>query len=852
MNNLSNIKFYNSKGFLVNSRIEEDTMYVYINMDTTSVGLVQSQTIYVLEDVYNGGTNVLSKPKLKSDNTISLIDNEFSLFKVDNDLKEIITSFDHQTLISDNFDDSVETFVGGKRQELLPVPTPIVLNVMFRSNEDGNYTADLTLTNNEYKIVIVLYCESEGTDDRLITLLSRFGENITKNEEIIFRESDISDDIQSSIILNQKRKDLLNNISSLPYLSSIKGLEFIIEFFGYSDIMTVKEFYYDTDNDKIIMFEHDDTKSNRTNYQKLSNFGLFYQLNKIVDDSFDEFNNPNTEDVFTIPIEDIIIKLFALKNYISSRQIGGVSRIIDIIGERINFRSYRIQNWNKHVEYVSVDKQVYPELELSDFTKYIIDLRTLNIGVCHLDPDDDLNPLQIGTIQNCYVGYFSNYYQTELTLFDEPNIDIGAVAVLRNSTFDISWNEADVSWFVENQPITITWLNIGGLYYHTTRFKIYKDGFSKTIEIDNLSGDSIEIILPYIGKYNVTLTLIGYNNLISKRTFYDYFEVKQKEVEFTQFFRYHDKNLQVFETNNMSFDILYNDWNSVIYDNGEFNIDNGEVNFKTYELINFITHKNKRGFGELNWEEYNDDSWINLEYLSWRDTQYNTKKLAIGIIDNFVLGETIQINNFEYTIPLTHNVSNYAGLANILNNFTDDYTFTHKKDYLNNDFIEFVSPFDGLDTNFYVGTNGNTGIESNINLCSWDKFINVNFSSWGDMVVSWDNTNKLYRSDVVEEEFNIDNIRYYTNEMVCPTFVPIFFTTDNSKIVGKTNATYNFYDINNNIIDTIDGLNVCKRFENSGIYTVECIITDTNGNQTKIIKQKIIKILKHNEFRLYK
>jgi hypothetical protein len=612
--------------------------------------------------------------------------------------------------------------------------------------------------------------------------------------------------------------------------------------------MTIKEFYYDDKNEKIVSFYYDDLISDRTKFSKMSNFGLFYQLNKPTDE-VDEFDNPITVDTFTIPINEIIIKFFALRKYIESRSIGGVSRIIDIVGEKTKFSSYIIQFWTTLSHLTFVDKQVYPEVEKLNFTDYIIDLRNKNIGVCEYDPDDDLSNEQIGINSNCYVGYFANYYQDSIELNDEPNIEIGAVLSVRNTTFDISWTNADISWDTDSESVEVTWLNIGGLSYHTTKFEFIGNNFKKEILLLNSIGDSVEVILPYIGNYDMTVTLIGYNNLISKRTFHNYIDVKMKEVEFMQFFRFHERDLQFFETCYLSWEDLHVDWNSVIYNNSEFVIDDGEINFGTYELINYILYDTKGGFGELNWLEYRDESWENLEYLSWEDIIYKTKKLAYSIIDNFRHNDTIQIHDINLDIPSTINISNYTGLANHFNSLTDEYVFTHKIDFVNNDFIEVLSTKVGISENYFIGTNGDTEIEAKYNLDNWSKFSMHQFGSWNDMIVSWNNTKKLYRTDSYDEAFTLDNIRFYKNEMVCPKFIPIFFTVDDSSIVGKTNATFEIYDEIGNMIDSLDGLNICKRFDETGLYTIVCKITDTNGNTQTLHKNNIIKITEHNGYR---
>ena len=840
MVNFDNLRVFNKNGDLLNHHIENNVIRIPVNLQKVSTNLIETERLYILEEVTDGNILGLSKPKFFSQTTLLLNDNEFSFFKIDQNTSFINTNINGDYFLDQFIDDSNESYQQNKRVVTSFNPTPMVIDVMFMSREDGGFSADATLKYND-ELRFELYCETEEADERLVNLLSRFGESLSQNEEIIFRESDVNDDHKSNILLNTKRKELLNSINEITHLTSIRGLEFIIEYFGYSDIVEIKEYYYDKNINKIISFKHDDFVSNREKYTKLSEFGLTYKLNEITDE-VNEFGLPKLKDTFPIPIEEIIIKFVALKNYIEARSIGGVSKIIDIIGERLNFSGILIKNWTNKNETFGISKQTCPTYDLKYVTQFIDDLRKYETLVCPYPQTQDLSAIQIGGINQCYVGYFANTFKDDVDFFDEPNLPIGGIVELRNSTFDVAWEDIDIVWLNNNSPLTITWQNIGGIDYTRCKWIIKNNrGFLKEVELYGVNMQNIiTVILPHDGHYDVVLELYGYNNLISRTVDKNSIYIKLKEVELTTFHKLHNKDLQVWESCYLPFGGIYADWNDIIYDNSQFITSFGELSMRTYSMVNYPMFKTKDGYGELSFYDLSMISWNEYGYMTWNDHTYNTKILPRAIIDTFIPGDTIQINDVVLAIP-NINIYNFVGLVDSFNQQTDEYEFVIRKDNNNNTFVE-VTPSVENYHGFIIGTNGNSAIGSSWDLNTWDLFSNHNEIVWTNIPTTWVNSTSLFFANGVDEEFNHNNLRFFRNEFECPQYVPIFFSIDDCDMVGKTKCEYVIKKSNGESYSSYNGLYYCKRFAEKGFYSVECTITDTNGNTNKIHKNNIIKI----------
>jgi hypothetical protein len=217
---------------------------------------------------------------------------------------------------------------------------------------------------------ISLRGEAQGEDERLQKLLENFGRSVTENQELILRDSDVFEDLPNYLLLNEKRKEMLLQGDQIwPYLGSYKGLVNIINWFGYYDIR-IKEYwlnvnkndaYYGKYKQIQIPFQLEargvpygiEMMPSKV-YKKTNKFGLFYDLNK-ESGVLDENGVPQTVDAFQFSNQEVLIKLFALKQYLEGSFIPLNAKIVDIVGEGVYFERYAANTWNDRVEQFVVE-----------------------------------------------------------------------------------------------------------------------------------------------------------------------------------------------------------------------------------------------------------------------------------------------------------------------------------------------------------------------------------------------------------------------------------------------------------------------------------------------------------------
>lgn len=240
-----------------------------------------------------------------------------------------------------------------------------------------------------------LYGETEAEDERFKLVLENFGKKIDPEYEYIFRESDISEDLPNFEILNKKRKELLLEGDNIyPYMGSYKALINIINFFGYYDLR-IKEYFLNVDVNasnfgKYLHIQVPKTESQRKElrqawsivpsnvYKKTSLFGLFYDLNRATDEE-DIYGIPEVVDSFDFTPEEVLIKLFGLKELLKSEYLPLNARIYDITGEGIYFERIRINSWADNLNHLVVDLGTRPTFAIYPETVgYVTDLRRMD------------------------------------------------------------------------------------------------------------------------------------------------------------------------------------------------------------------------------------------------------------------------------------------------------------------------------------------------------------------------------------------------------------------------------------------------------------------------------------------
>jgi len=259
---------------------------------------------------------------------------------------------------------------------------------------------------------VTFYGETEEEDVRLDTMLENLGDRISAQDFKIFDDTDINEALPDYIKLNQKRKELLLEWSNIfPFTGAYKALINVLKYFGY-DQVTLKEYWLNikeangenAENVKRLRYKQtpiedlfsDEPKTSNIDhslypsrlYKKTSKFGLFYDITR---DSgkFDNDGIPIVEEAFIFSNEEVLVKLFALKQKLKNYFLPLNARIVDIIGEAIFYSRYDINVWQDLVRVDDVELNINPcvSIEPNEGCSLITDLTAENFLGIKVPPD---------------------------------------------------------------------------------------------------------------------------------------------------------------------------------------------------------------------------------------------------------------------------------------------------------------------------------------------------------------------------------------------------------------------------------------------------------------------------------
>jgi len=283
---------------------------------------------------------------------------------------------------------------------------------------------------------IDFYGEITGEDERFSTLLDNLGRAFYNSDSIILRDHDPEEPLPNYNEINEKRKELLVAGEEIfPYIGSYKGLINAIKFFGYQDLR-IKEYWLNLSYQKatsessilsnqlfldsikaqslkngygqsyqvndildnpnsgkymltqtygpneegeyVLNIQSEDTLVPSRSLKKTSLFGLFYDLNKVTDD-VDDYGYPVVQDAFKFTQEEVLIKLFALKERLKRDYLPLNARIIDITGEGVYFEVYNLKSWTDKMVRMDVNSGLHFSIKSNPDFGFIEDLRNFSI-----------------------------------------------------------------------------------------------------------------------------------------------------------------------------------------------------------------------------------------------------------------------------------------------------------------------------------------------------------------------------------------------------------------------------------------------------------------------------------------
>ena len=314
-------------------------------------------------------------------------------------------------------------------------------------------SAGVTGANVSKILEVNFYGQIIAEDERLKVLANNLGRAFNNEDSIILRNHDPKEPLPNYEEINEKRKELLLAGEEIfPYIGSYKGLINALKFFGYQDLR-IKEYWLnldfsedegltppslknqialneiktqrlgsgsqsyqikdvldnpnsgkyrmeqtygpDAEGNYVLDVSSQNTLIPSNTYKKTSLFGLYYDINKVTSET-DEYGYPIVVDSFQFTQEEVLIKLFGLKQKLKRDYLPLNARIIDITGEGVYFSVVNTRAWVDFTEVQDIKSGNYFDFRVNPDLAYIEDLRNFNIK-------PDALPIQTPSV------YYNNY-----------------------------------------------------------------------------------------------------------------------------------------------------------------------------------------------------------------------------------------------------------------------------------------------------------------------------------------------------------------------------------------------------------------------------------------------------------
>lgn len=279
---------------------------------------------------------------------------------------------------------------------------------------------------------IQFYGQIIGEDSRLDVLTQNLGRAFYGSDSVILRNHDPYEILPNYVEINEKRKELMVAGEEIfPYIGSYKGLIGALKFFGYQDLR-IKEYWLNLNYNKVTLqplqenqsfldnYENpafpnsqnliadvldnensgkytliqtygpnedgeyvldvagEDTLVPSRTYKKTALFGLYYDIVR-ANDQLDPYGYPITQETFLFTQEEVLLKLFALKERLKQSYLPINARIVDITGEGVYFNVYNTKEWTDFLDRSDVDSGNNFDFIVNPDFGFIEDLRAFGV-----------------------------------------------------------------------------------------------------------------------------------------------------------------------------------------------------------------------------------------------------------------------------------------------------------------------------------------------------------------------------------------------------------------------------------------------------------------------------------------
>ena len=903
-----------------NSGIWEGSIY----LDEVSAGLYETVNIFILEEVgyyYSGQLSSDLQYRLVQPIENSVGSKLFCRWLDDKDTSKHIIMYgaqikDGQSVVLEHKDltldlqlQNVAPFTTGngfKIYEKNDFKTlsnqALQLNIALKSDQDGPHRRVLGI----YDIVngietqvaqITFYGEVVAEDERLRVLLQNFGATLDEGDFLLFKEHDISEQAVDYKLLNRKRKELLLELHNIkPFVGTYKAILNAIDFFGYNNI-TLKEYWMSIDKSREsfgklfaipvpnssvrgeMLRKKLTVKVPSSTMKKTSRFSLVYRLNE-PNGGFDQWDIPTVDEIFEFTPEEILIKLYGLKQKLQREYLPLNSKIVDITAEGDYFTQRNINVWNIQngigffSEGHNIEFKVLPEgrtLFVEDMALVLQSVLDKNDPVYQfyldLQPADlaNLTTAQKQQLEDIYTEFYEFYIERDLRTFN-VDIPVACPIILNGSeSFKDTWDDANFTWddaIDPNQLLLITWNNWWKRWVYEVEWLVTgPNGFTYEVrgDIDNYL--KIPVIVPYEGKYAVEMRVY---DLFGHRSHYrekDFFEVNLKDVELYGIYRWlestswNDKGL-IWDKTGGYWDraqdnkVLIDDAIASLYwtlDRSNYLHDESQgIRFSM--VRRYIDSFSETGFSETKgpyqWDECRF-RWKDTVHNWWDGTRVGSDLTASFKVYDIENGDQIQIT---FKDPVTDVISTGSHTivsptpSSPINTPQYEAEWEAIRDELNNSTDPIIQKFNW--NAIFHDTDGDGYADAFLYMLAVGKEYSKNYDF--ESVTVTPNGSSLVSVDgelhVVHYNPGFDDTRMFKSYAEVERSTHVTIAADATNMPGIKNPKWTIVNNNSGINDIYyDSMWLTYIFQDPGTYEIMLEIEDTNGNRN-LVKRNMINV----------
>jgi len=781
----------------------------------------------------------------------------------------------------------------------------IIFNLGLHSETEGSHLRWLELVMSTGQVIayIKLYGEVVGEDERLGVLLDNMGMSVPVSDMVIFKDHDIDEVGTDWILLNAKRKEMLlegHNIK--PYVGTYKALINAVKFYGYNNL-TIKEYWLDinkksqnfgklraipvTDVDSPGYSVNVSTGINKPNgtAKKTSRFSLTYRINKPTG-LYDEWDTPLVQEVYDYSPEEVLVKLYALKNKLQRDYLPLYAKIVDITGEADIFG---VKNTNVSTNAnpigfidggIDLKYTVFPDRTIFiENLEKVSDAFTDNyndfINLPKVVNNIYYNRLgMMNDIRNFYASYHDlSLEDNEMTPFDNVGPITGAPLILKFDGYQDLWNEMDedITWndfsheefnqwnnYWCRNTYEIEWTITGPNDYNLVMrgpIGYWSETNSGTpsglVAVWNPEFCELPIALPFTGSYNVTLKVYDLYNYVSQLREYDRITVASKEVCIYGLYKHRKENYtwneydDQWRSTSSSWNLPVNN-QVMIQDvpasayltldryNYSYNNDNPDLSTITRYKDDEAEFGWSETTGPYFWNNLGDANWNDTSSLWWEATEIGPDQSSSFKISDIENGSTLTvyhkvpetsqiiIGSYVITSPTPTGMNDVAGWQLIADELNAVNDLVIKKFTFNPVFLD--SDGDGIN-----------------DTCLYILGVGKEYSSHYDFEEATLTFGEIHSGQhYVSRNPTWNDTIFFDGHAVVNKLTHVTFALDKTMMPGKTNPKWILKNESQNSPDIYyDNMWFTYLFKNTGTYSLSLELEDTNGNINKVKKNII-------------